>query len=66
MYLRLRPGERPRDTIVDCCPVVLCAGVFRNCFISVWQAQSERATLHCACADYSEALPCVQTLVKGA
>ena len=35
---------------------VPCAGVFCNCFIYVWLAQSERATFHCACADYSAVL----------
>ena len=45
---------------------VLCAGVFCNCFMNVWLVQSERATFHCACADYSAALPGLQTLVKGA
>ena len=45
---------------------VLCAGVVCKCIIYVWLAQSERATLHFACADYSEVLPGLQTLVKGA
>ena len=45
---------------------VSCAGVFCNCFMYVWLAQSEQATFHCACADYSAALPGLQTLVKGA